>query len=59
METSQSPGLPGTSATTYNPEMCLLALPVILNKDIISDIRVSFLFVNGGASMVVKTIFEY
>ena len=26
---SQSPGLPGTLATAYNPEMCLLALPVI------------------------------
>ena len=27
--TSQSPGLPETLATAYNPGMCLLALPVI------------------------------
>ena len=29
--TSQSPGLPETLATAYNPGMCLLALPVIQN----------------------------
>ena len=29
---SQSPGLPETLATAYNPGMCLLALPVILKK---------------------------
>ena len=28
--TSQSPGLPETLATAYNPGMCLLALPVIM-----------------------------
>ena len=28
--TSQSPGLPETLATAYNPGMCLLALPVIV-----------------------------
>ena len=27
--TSQSPGLPETLATAYNPGMCLWALPVI------------------------------
>ena len=27
--TNQSPGLPETLATAYNPGMCLLALPVI------------------------------
>ncbi|EDK24984.1 hypothetical protein RUMTOR_00786 [[Ruminococcus] torques ATCC 27756] len=32
---------------------------MILNGIIISDIRVSFLCVKGGARMVVKTIFEY
>ena len=29
MATSQSPGLPETLATAYNPGMCLWALPVI------------------------------
>ncbi len=28
--TSQSPGLPETLATAYNPGMCILALPVIV-----------------------------
>ena len=30
MATNQSPGLPETLATAYNPGMCLLALPVIV-----------------------------
>ena len=29
---SQSPGLPETLATAYNPGMCLWALPVIVTK---------------------------
>ena len=32
LATSQSPGLPETLATAYNPGMCLLALPVIAIK---------------------------
>ena len=34
MATSQSPGLPEALTIVYNPGMCLLALPVIEEKDL-------------------------
>ena len=37
LATSQSPGLPETLATAYNPGMCLLALPVILRIIVVKN----------------------
>ena len=37
LATVQSPGLPETLATAYNPGMCRLALPVIVAKHAIKQ----------------------